>query len=76
MAPGTSRVTPNPGSNPGNNANDVLDADPPQPGATASGRKPEEQKPLHKRIFGTVGKVFKSKKPDPKVEPSAHHPEQ
>jgi len=60
----------------GDTTKDVLDAEPPPPGATASGRKPEEEKPLHKRLFRAVGKIFKGKKTEPKVEPSAHSPQQ
>ncbi len=58
-------------------ANEDLDAPPPAPGVAASGRKPED-KPLHKRVFGAVGRFFKGKKPQPKVEQNAHnpHPEQ
>lgn len=55
---------------------DILDADPPPPQATASGRKPEEEKPLPKRLLRAVGRIFKGKKADPKVEPSAHNPQQ
>jgi len=57
-------------------ARDVLDADPPPPGAAASGRRPEDDKPIHKRLFRAVGKIFKGKKSEPKLEPSAHNPQQ
>jgi len=48
---------------PSENAPEIdMDAPPPPPGASASGRKAEESKPIHKRVFQAFGKIFKGGK--------------